>query len=341
MTPSSMLDRWLSRSLVGITRSVSWKSSNWSTLPWSKGSTIFDGMTKKWFKIKYEAKAWKRVRSFQVDGQPINLVRIDSTGPSDKSNSEQDGFAVEYAKSSRSLCQTCQKKIDKDSVRLSQRSSDGDRWFHVDCFKSSKDEISFKGTAETWDFLSGLIRHSVSFQDDLFLQHIRFSGFNELNKEDQNELKKKFGSTSVSSRFVSTNFECARRCLRFSSWKTGNGRVTNRRTQTKKRKNSPKPKSREANKRLRSTRTNKMKLDWRRFSLLFRQSKDSSVNSFHWILPGTKRIVVEVQRRSQKRSSQWCSQRIVEIQSTEINNWRIERIRFIFQLDRCMSLLEF
>ena len=31
---------------------------------------------------------------------------------------------------------------------------------------------------------------------------LRFSGFNDLNKEDQAELKKKFGSTSVSNRLI-------------------------------------------------------------------------------------------------------------------------------------------
>lgn len=99
-----------------------------------------------------------------------------------KSSNEQESssmYTVEYARSNRSTCQGCNEKIEKNLVRLSKKATvDGsyvpqDQWYHIDCFKSNKDSIQFDGNAET------------------------FSGFDQLNKEDQTELKKKFGSTTA------------------------------------------------------------------------------------------------------------------------------------------------
>lgn len=99
-----------------------------------------------------------------------------------KSSNEEESssiYSVEYARSNRSTCHGCNQKIEKDLVRLSKKvtidpSYPGqDQWYHIDCFKSNKDQIQFDGNAES------------------------FLGFNQLNKEDQTELKKKFGSTTA------------------------------------------------------------------------------------------------------------------------------------------------
>uniref|UniRef100_A0A4W3HYA8 Poly [ADP-ribose] polymerase n=1 Tax=Callorhinchus milii TaxID=7868 RepID=A0A4W3HYA8_CALMI len=60
-------------------------------------------------------------------------------------------FSVEYAKSNRSTCKGCSKKIDKDTVRISKKMIDVekpqlgmiDRWYHTDCFVAKRAELGF------------------------------------------------------------------------------------------------------------------------------------------------------------------------------------------------------
>ncbi|CAF4001703.1 unnamed protein product [Rotaria magnacalcarata] len=100
-------------------------------------------------------------------------------------NDPNETFSVQYAKSNRSTCHGCDTSIDKDILRLSRKNYTSkrarrygptDEWYHVDCFNQMKNDLGFVGTAES------------------------FSGFNDLNKEDQMELKEKFDTSSKSKR---------------------------------------------------------------------------------------------------------------------------------------------
>ncbi len=51
-----------------------------------------------------------------------------------------DVFSVEYARSARSKCKKCEKRIGKDEIRF-QLHSDGS--YHLDCFAKSHDELGF------------------------------------------------------------------------------------------------------------------------------------------------------------------------------------------------------
>ncbi|CAF5093631.1 unnamed protein product, partial [Rotaria sp. Silwood1] len=73
-------------------------------------------------------------------------------------NDVNDTFSVQYAKSNRSTCHSCDKSIDKDTLRLlrtnytSKRARSygpTDEWYHVDCFYQMKKNIGFSGNAES------------------------------------------------------------------------------------------------------------------------------------------------------------------------------------------------
>ncbi|CAF1511392.1 unnamed protein product [Adineta ricciae] len=153
-------------------------------------SPNFDGKIPTWYhtncffkKVKpanaeiikgFEELRWddqERIRQ-KVDGKSTKETK-------DETENHSSEFCVEYARSNRSTCHGCNSKIEKDLVRLSRKVSSAhtsvptDEWYHIDCFKEHKDELLFDGNAET------------------------FVGFNNLNKEDQTELKKKFGSVNV------------------------------------------------------------------------------------------------------------------------------------------------
>ncbi|CAF3938965.1 unnamed protein product [Rotaria sp. Silwood2] len=100
-------------------------------------------------------------------------------------NDLNNTFSVQYAKSNRSTCHGCGTLIDKDTLRLSRKNYTSkrsrrygptDEWYHVDCFNQMKKDLGFFGTAES------------------------FFGFVDMNKEDQVELKEKFGTSTSSKR---------------------------------------------------------------------------------------------------------------------------------------------
>ncbi|KAJ8009696.1 hypothetical protein DPEC_G00094190 [Dallia pectoralis] len=86
-------------------------------------------------------------------------------------------FAVEYAKSNRSTCKSCEQKIEKDQIRVSKKTVDPekpqlgliDRWYHTACFVSSREELDFKS------------EYSAA----------QLKGFNALRVEDKEELKRR------------------------------------------------------------------------------------------------------------------------------------------------------
>lgn len=90
---------------------------------------------------------------------------------------------VEYAKSSRSTCKGCQSTIEKGEVRVAKLeqadpSEHGQyaglvpKWHHVACFIDRWAELDAEGVAAE-----------------------ELSGFTKLKKEDQQELRGKFGGT--------------------------------------------------------------------------------------------------------------------------------------------------
>lgn len=149
---------------IGITWNVSSRKSNQTMFRLSKDSTISVGMIKKLFERKsMEHLCLHRPRRRRKT--TINQVRHPWRPPIrelslfsvvlDASNVAACDFAVEYAKSNRSTCRSCSKKIDKDLVRISTEMTDPETyvsnvsWYHLDCFKDDKDKLNFHGTAET------------------------------------------------------------------------------------------------------------------------------------------------------------------------------------------------
>ncbi len=74
-------------------------------------------------------------------------------------------FKVEYAKSNRSKCRLCDNQINKDDIRISRldcESEDAlrfgpiDRWFHVECFATARNDLEFYASAEKIPFFEDL-----------------------------------------------------------------------------------------------------------------------------------------------------------------------------------------
>ncbi|CAM4960663.1 unnamed protein product [Rotaria socialis] len=154
----------------------------------------FDGKVPNWYhshcfleKVKLiDPKIIKGFDELRWDDQDAirHLIQENSTALSCE-NDPNETFSVQYAKSNRSTCHGCDASIDKDILRLSRKNYTSkrarrygptDEWYHVDCFNQMKNDLGFVGTAES------------------------FSGFNDLNKEDQMELKEKFDTSSKSKR---------------------------------------------------------------------------------------------------------------------------------------------
>lgn len=85
-------------------------------------------------------------------------------------------FLMEYAKSNRSQCKACEKKIEKDTVRLGKLDYEADnqwrggpvpKWYHVDCFANSLQKLEFFGMVN------------------------KIKGFSDLEKDDQRMLESK------------------------------------------------------------------------------------------------------------------------------------------------------
>jgi hypothetical protein len=70
-----------------------------------------------------------------------------STASANKENEhkevEIEHFSIEYSKSNRSKCKKCEKRIEKDVVRIMVKHSKSDGYYHLDCFSESKEELGF------------------------------------------------------------------------------------------------------------------------------------------------------------------------------------------------------
>ncbi|XP_067841290.1 poly [ADP-ribose] polymerase 1 [Heptranchias perlo] len=157
-------------------------------------SPMFDGKVPHWH---HYACFWKRARvvspgdlgglsDLRWDDQEKIKKAIETGGAGGGKDGEKGGdgkgektlsdFAVEYAKSNRSTCKGCSKKIEKDTVRVSKKMIDPekpqlgmiDRWYHPDCFVAKRAELGF------------LPAYSAT----------QLNGFSTLSAEDKGELKK-------------------------------------------------------------------------------------------------------------------------------------------------------
>uniref|UniRef100_UPI00398EF7A6 poly [ADP-ribose] polymerase 1 n=1 Tax=Pristiophorus japonicus TaxID=55135 RepID=UPI00398EF7A6 len=156
-------------------------------------SPMFDGKVPHWH---HYACFWKRARvvspadvdclsDLRWDDQEKIKKAIETGGAGGgKGGNQVEGkgektlsdFLVEYAKSNRSTCKGCSKKIEKDTVRVSKKMIDPekpqlgmiDRWYHPDCFVGKRAELGF------------LPAYSAT----------QLKGFGLLNAEDKGELKK-------------------------------------------------------------------------------------------------------------------------------------------------------
>ncbi|CAF0799258.1 unnamed protein product [Adineta ricciae] len=157
-------------------------------------SSKFDGKVPNWYhtqcffeKVKLiDVKIIKGFDDIRWEDQSKirDLIQENSKKLSDE-NDPDETFSVEYAKSSRSRCHGCDLSIVKDHLRLSRKNFSSrrarkygpvDEWYHVDCFDQIKKDLVFFGTAES------------------------FSGFANLNDDDQKKLKEKFGTSTTSSK---------------------------------------------------------------------------------------------------------------------------------------------
>lgn len=103
-----------------------------------------------------------------------------SEASSNPVDSDLKEFSVEYAKSSRSSCQACSEKIQKNEVRISKMIHDDETahrwgahpgWYHVDCFVEKRSEIGYTEAAD------------------------KLPGFSILSNEDKDILQEKITST--------------------------------------------------------------------------------------------------------------------------------------------------
>ncbi|KAE8600352.1 hypothetical protein XENTR_v10013202 [Xenopus tropicalis] len=131
-------------------------------------SPMFDGKVPHWH---HYSCFWKRARvlshgdidgftELRWDDQEKIKKAIETGGASAGAGGDAKGgkgemtlndFAVEYAKSNRSTCKGCEKKIEKGQIRISKKMVDVerpqlgmiDRWYHSDCFVSCREELGF------------------------------------------------------------------------------------------------------------------------------------------------------------------------------------------------------
>jgi len=119
----------------------------------------------------------KRIESSIAQTLGMAPLEVDTKKKSKKKKlveEEKDGvkdevkfgdFKIEYAKSNRSKCRLCENQINKNDIRISRldrESEDArrfgplDRWFHVECFVSARNDLGFYGSAEKIPFFDTL-----------------------------------------------------------------------------------------------------------------------------------------------------------------------------------------
>ena len=165
-------------------------------------SSHFDGKVPNWFhygcffKKKFKLSDVAEVSGFDsLRWDDQEKIRDKLSGESSQAGgtiqvdgpAQDNSLGVEYAKSNRSSCKSCEDKIEKGELRVGKNmepSPDSSafgkvsmmmHWFHVDCFVEKRSEMEVdEATAET------------------------FPGFSTLTKEDQTLLQKKLGTSKSS-----------------------------------------------------------------------------------------------------------------------------------------------
>ncbi|OXA38911.1 Poly [ADP-ribose] polymerase 1 [Folsomia candida] len=96
-----------------------------------------------------------------------------TAGPVEREVIENSGeFSVEYAKSNKSHCISCEGRIVKDEVRISQKDYTSqrakrlpmgclDRWHHVDCFTANRLNLRFYNNANSISGISWLKKEDL------------------------------------------------------------------------------------------------------------------------------------------------------------------------------------
>ncbi|CAG0883144.1 unnamed protein product [Darwinula stevensoni] len=155
-------------------------------------SPMFDGKQPNWHHVPcffekqrpHDAADFSHFEQLRWEDQETIRKKIESAGSAKEKGGKSKvspgtnlkDFTVEYAKSSRSTCISCESKIEKGEVRIAKKDYESDsakrfgpmnRWHHVDCFVKDREELEY--------FDSGA----------------KLQGFKTLSAEDQAELQKK------------------------------------------------------------------------------------------------------------------------------------------------------
>ncbi|KAG2468467.1 PARP1 polymerase, partial [Polypterus senegalus] len=115
---------------------------------WQRARVLSPGDIDGYSDLRWEdqEKVKKAIESGEATATGIGGKKGD--GRSEKTLND---FAVEYAKSNRSTCKGCEQKIEKELIRLSKKMIDPekpqlgmiDRWYHIACFVSRREELGF------------------------------------------------------------------------------------------------------------------------------------------------------------------------------------------------------
>ncbi|OTF80415.1 hypothetical protein BLA29_003667, partial [Euroglyphus maynei] len=157
-------------------------------------SPFFDGRTPKWhhfecFFDRYLPRNVGEIKNYELlryeDQKLIDqmLTKQKQVPVPQKNNRKRkvegnasEDFFVEYSKSNRAACISCQEKIDKNEIRIGKLDRDSEkarrcgplkRWLHVDCFQDNSDDLGFMSPVET------------------------LNGFDVIKEADQKKLQKK------------------------------------------------------------------------------------------------------------------------------------------------------
>ncbi|XP_022090532.1 poly [ADP-ribose] polymerase 1-like isoform X2 [Acanthaster planci] len=157
-------------------------------------SPYFDGMQPNWYHfdcfwkvVKGSVKSTADIGHFDAlrwDDQEKIRERISASGTTAaKAKGETlEDFAVEYAKSNRSVCKACGEKINKNDVRINYKSS---------IAAAAK---GLPGTMDTWHHLNCFVKPdllaTVQWRDTNSVDKI--DGYKRLKTEDQKLMKEKF-----------------------------------------------------------------------------------------------------------------------------------------------------
>lgn len=143
--------------------------------------------------LKYEDQ--KRIEE-SISNGGISKTTVKGAGKKRKAevvNNAVKDFSVEYAKSAKSKCKLCDASLAKQELRIGKMDYESEdaarfgplnRWFHVDCFVTAREEVGFVWAA-----------------------HV-LANFDNIEKSDQKILKKKLPSIIKENKEIKVDSEC-------------------------------------------------------------------------------------------------------------------------------------